>query len=151
MNKRQLEVQKMFLEREAEIISLLKKIYARASRDCAAKISDLSARTDMENLKSIIWQKQYQQALKKQIGGILNKLNTESFETVADYLTECYENGFFGTMYDLQGQGIPLLFPINQEEAAMAIQVDSKISKGLYQRMGEDVNQLKDSNEKAGD
>ena len=145
MNKRQLEVQKMFLEREAEIISLLKKIYARASRDCAAKISDLSARTDMENLKSIIWQKQYQQALKKQIGGILNKLNTESFETVADYLTECYENGFFGTMYDLQGQGIPLLFPINQEEAAMAIQVDSKISKGLYQRMGEDVNQLKDS------
>lgn len=145
MNKRQLEVQKMFLEREAEIISLLKKIYTKASRNCAAKISDLSARTDMGNLKSIIWQKQYQQALKKQIDGILNKLNTESFETVADYLAECYENGFFGTMYDLQGQGIPLLFPINQEEAAMAIQLDSKVSKGLYQRMGEDVNQLKDS------
>ena len=27
----------------------------------------------------------------------------------------------------------------------MAVQVDSKISKGLYRRMGEDVNQLKDS------
>lgn len=145
MNKRQIEVQKALLERETEIIDRLKKIYTRASKDCAAKISDLSARTDMENLKSIIWQKQYQQALKKQIDGLLDKLNTESFETVADYLAECYENGFFGTMYDLQGQGIPLIFPINQEEAAMAVQVDSKISKGLYRRMGEDVNQLKDS------
>lgn len=145
MNKRQLEVQKALLEREAEAMGRLKKIYTRASKDCAAKIADLSARTDMENLKTIIWQKQYQQALKKQIDGILNKLNTESFETIADYLAECYENGFFGTMYDLQGQGIPLLFPIDQEEAATAVQVDSKISGGLYRRMGEDVGQLKDS------
>lgn len=145
MNKRQLEVQKALLEREAEAMGRLKKIYTRASKDCAAKIADLSARTDMENLKTVIWQKQYQQALKKQIDGILNKLNTESFETIADYLAECYENGFFGTMYDLQGQGIPLLFPIDQEEAATAVQVDSKISGGLYRRMGEDVGQLKDS------
>ena len=145
MNKRQLEVQKMFLEREAETIGRLKKIYNRASKDCAAKISDLSARTDMENLKTIIWQKQYQEALKKQIDSILNKLNTESFVTVAEYLTECYENGFFATMYDLQGQGIPLIFPMNQEEVVQAVQVDSQISRGLYQRMGEDVNQLKDS------
>ncbi len=145
MNKRQLEVQKMLLERESEIINRLKKMYIRASRDCAAKISSLSARTDIENLRSIIWQKQYQEALKKQIDAILDKLNTESFETVADYLAECYENGFFGTMYDLQGQGIPLIFPVDQEEAVKAVQLDSKISKGLYRRMGEDVDRLKDS------
>ena len=107
MNKRQLEVQKALLERETEIIDRLKKIYTRASKDCAAKISDLSARTDMENLKSIIWQKQYQQALKKQIDGILNKLNTESFETVADYLVECYENGFLGQCMTCRGRGSP--------------------------------------------
>lgn len=145
MNKKQLEIQKMLVEKEAEIISRLKKIYSKASKDCEAKIQDLSARRDMENLKSIIWQKQYQQALKKQLDSILNKLSTESFETVADYLAECYENGFFGTMYDLQGQGIPLIFPIDQEEAVQAVQIDSKISRGLYQRMGEDVNQLKES------
>lgn len=145
MNKRQTEVQKMLLEQEAETINRLKKIYAKASKDCAAKISALSARTDMENLKTIIWQKQYQQALKKQIDSILDKLDTESFETVAGYLAECYENSFFGTMYDLHGQGIPLIFPMNQEEVVQAVQVDSKISKGLYRRMGEDVNQLKDS------
>lgn len=145
MNKRQLEVQKALAGNEAEVIKRLKQIYARASKDCENKIRDLSARTDMENLKSIVWQKQYQEALKKQIDGVLDKLNAESFITVADYLTDCYENGFFGTLYDLQGQGIPLILPINQEEVVQAIQIDSKISKGLYQRMGEDTDQLKKS------
>lgn len=145
MNKRQLEVQKALAANEAEVIKRLKQIYANASKDCESKIRDLSSRTDMENLKSIIWQKQYQEALKKQIDGVLDKLNTESFTTVADYLADCYENGFLGTLYDLQGQGIPLVFPMNQEEAVKAVQIDSKISKGLYQRMGEDVDQLKKS------
>lgn len=145
MNKRQLEVQKALADNEAEVIKQLKQIYARASKDCENKIRDLSARTDMENLKSIVWQKQYQEALKKQIDGVLDKLNAESFTTIADYLTDCYENGFFGALYDLQGQGIPLILPINQEEVVQAIQIDSKISKGLYQRMGEDTEQLKKS------
>lgn len=145
MNKRQLEVQKALADNEAEVIKRLKQIYTKASKDCESKIRDLSARTDMENLKSIIWQKQYQEALKKQIDGVLDKLKTESFTTVADYLADCYENGFLGTLYDLQGQGIPLVFPMNQEKAVKAVQIDSKISKGLYQRMGEDVDQLKKS------
>ncbi|MDE6975025.1 MAG: phage head morphogenesis protein [Lachnospiraceae bacterium] len=145
MNKRQLEVQKMLAGNEAEIIRQLKQVYIRASKDCEARIRDLSARTDMENLQSIIWQKQYQEALKKQIDGVLDRLGTESFAMIADYLAGCYEDSFLGTLYDLQGQGIPLLFPFNQEEAVQAIQVDSKISQGLYQRMGEDVGKLKNS------
>lgn len=145
MNKRQLEVQKALADNEAEVIKRLKQVYTRASKDCENKIRALSARTDMENLQTIIWQKQYQEALKKQIDGELDKLNAESFATVADYLTDCYENGYLGTLYDLQGQGVPLILPINQEEVVQAIQIDSKISKGLYERMGEDTDQLKKS------
>lgn len=145
MNKRQLEVQKALADNEAEVIKRLKQVYTRASKDCENKIRALSARTDMENLQTIIWQKQYQEALKKQIDGELDKLNAESFTTVADYLTDCYENGYLGTLYDLQGQGVPLILPINQEEVVQAIQIDSKISKGLYERMGEDTDQLKKS------
>jgi hypothetical protein len=48
-------------------------------------------------------------------------------------------------LYDLQGQGIFLIFPISQEEAVLAIQVDSNISQGLYKRMGEKVDDLKKS------
>lgn len=145
VNKRQIEVQKVSADNEERVIRQLRQVYNQASKDCAAKIQELSMRTDMENLQTIIYQKQYQEALKKQIDGILNELNSNSFNTIADYLGKCYETGFFGTLYDLQGQGIPLCFPINQEEVVQALQVDSKISQGLYQRMGEDTDYLKKS------
>lgn len=145
VNKRQIEVQKVSADNEERVIRQLRQVYNQASKDCAAKIQELSMRTDMENLQTIIYQKQYQEALKKQIDGILNELNSNSFTTIADYLGKCYETGFIGTLYDLQGQGIPLCFPIDQEEVVQALQVDSKISQGLYQRMGEDTDHLKKS------
>ena len=46
-------------------------------------------------------------------------------------------------MFDLQGQGIPLCFPVDQEAMVRAVQLDSKISNGLYSRLGEDVTLLK--------
>lgn len=145
MNKRQIEVQQAVLHAEKSVISELKAVYEQASEECAAKIAALSMRKDMENLQSIIWQKQYQEALKKQIDGILNDLNTKSFTTIAEYLTECYENGFWGTMYDLQGQEIPLCFPLDQNAIVRAVRTDTKLSQGLYQRLGEDISELKRS------
>ena len=94
-------------------------------------------------LQSKVYQKRYQEALKKQVGGVLDTMHDKEFKIVSDYLTECYENGFIGTLYDLQGQGIPLCFPMDQEAMVRAVQLDSKISKGLYTRLGEDVNLLK--------
>jgi len=94
MNRRQLEVQRDHADDEKKVIQQLKQIYAQARKDCEAKIRALSGRTDMENLQSIIWQKQYQEALKAQIDGILDILNANSFKTIADYLGECYENGW---------------------------------------------------------
>ena len=46
-------------------------------------------------------------------------------------------------MFDLQGQGIPLCMPLDQEAMVRAVQTDSKISKGLYNHLGEDVDMLK--------
>ena len=94
-------------------------------------------------IQSKIYQKQYQDALKKQIGSILDNMQVEEFKTVAEYLEKCYEEGFIGTMYDLHGQGIPLILPLDQEAIVRAVQIDSKISKGLYSRLGEDVELLK--------
>lgn len=94
-------------------------------------------------LQSKIYQKNYQAALKKQVDGVIDKLQVEQFQTVHDYLEQCYENGFVGTMYDLHGQGIPLIFPMDQEAMVMAVQLDSKISNGLYKHLGENVTNLK--------
>lgn len=94
-------------------------------------------------IQSKVYQKKYQQALQKQVGGILDTMKDKEFKLVSDYLTECYENGFIGTMFDLQGQGIPMCFPLDQEAMVRAVQLDSKISQGLYSRLGEDVALLK--------
>ena len=145
MNKRQKEVQAVQLNDEQRTIRELKQVYKKASEDCAEKIRQLSTRTDLENLQTIIYQRQYQEALKKQIDGVLDTLNGQTFTTIALYLEKSYDNGFFGTLYDLQGQGIPLVYPIDQEQVVAALQTDSRISQGLYNRMGEDAKHLKNS------
>ena len=161
MNKRQKLVQQRFLDNEDAVLDELKKSYKQAQRDIELKtkalqyrINDLQARidktTDEERktvLKSMqqakIYQKNYQEALKKQVDAILDNMHVEEFKTVSEYLDKCYEEGFLGTMYDLHGQDIPLIFPLDQEAMVRAVQLDSKISEGLYKRLGEDVQQLK--------
>lgn len=145
MNKRQLEVQKHIVEEEKGLIERLKKTYAEARRECNHKIRELAVREDMGNIQSIVYQKQYQEALKRQLDSALDDLNAKSFSTIADYLSGSYENGFFGTLYDLQGQGIPLLFPINHQEVIQALKTDSKLSEGMYKRLGENTIELKKS------
>ena len=145
MNKSQKEVQQAHLNAEKHLIKLLERVYGQARNDCEQKIRELSSRTDLENLQSIIYQKQYQEALKKQLEGILDNLQSEEFTSIADYLQKSYHDGYVGVMYDLTKQGIPLIIPINQEQVVKALQTDSKLSKGLYARLGEDISYLKRS------
>ena len=145
MNSRQLEVMKASAKDEEKVIRELKQVYTQARKDCEKKILELSSRTDMQNIQSIVYQVKYQEALKSQLDDVLNELNQKQFTTISDYLEQCYETGFFGTLYDLQGQGIPLIFPINQDELTRAIQTDSQISGSLYSRLGEDTTKLKTS------
>ena len=46
-------------------------------------------------------------------------------------------------MYDLHGQGIPLMLPLNQEQVLNALTTDSKLSKPLSERLSEDIKTLK--------
>lgn len=145
VNKAQKQVQQVQLDSEQKTIRQLQRVYEQAKKDTERKISELSSRTDLENLQSIVYQKQYQEAIKKQLEGMLDDLQGKQFTTVADYLQESYHNGYVGVMYDLTQQGIPVIMPINQEQVVKALQTDSKISQGLYSRMGEDVQYLKRS------
>ena len=143
MNKRQKEVLKTSLNDEKKILEWLKQTYSQASKDTAQKIAELSARKDMENLQSIIYQKKYQEALLKQIESTLETLQSASFDGINDYLKQCYENGYIGAMYDFHGQGIPIIMPIDQKQVKKALEIDSKLSQGLYNRLGEEVDFLK--------
>ena len=149
------------MNNEEAVIKRLKQVYGQSLKDINTKAQELQNQitglqaaldtvedaAEKDRLKSMIqskvYQKQYQDAMKKQIGSILDNMQVEEFKTVSEYLQKCYEDGFIGTMYDLQGQGIPFCFPIDQEAMVRAVQIDSKISQGLYSRLGEDVALLK--------
>ena len=45
-------------------------------------------------------------------------------------------------MYYLQGQGIPIVVPIDQKQVVIAIQHETKLSEGLYTALGKDTSRL---------
>lgn len=154
-------VQQAFLDNEEAVIKRLKTVYNKSLEDITDKAAKLQK--EFEELESIydniedeeekkvlksrmrskVYQKQYQESLKKQVSGIIDKLHDEDYKTVSEYLEKCYDDGFIGTMYDLQGQGIPMCFPLDQESMVRAVQLDSKISEGLYNHLGENYSLLK--------
>lgn len=156
INKRQLEVEKAKLAAEKQQLKQLKAIYSKASDDIANKIKISNGKINvlLKNfdelddvqksiLQSQIYQRNFQQSLKKQIDGFMKELESKQYKTVSEYLKGCYDTGFIGTMYDIAGQGMPLIMPIDQKKVTKAMVHDTKLSKKLYTKLGEDVNLLK--------
>lgn len=161
MKYREKIVQMEFLGDEERVIRRLQAVYNQSLKDITQKANALQEEIykiqdkynsiedeqERETLKSMerskVYQKQYQDALKAQVNSILDKMHRKEFKTVNKYLNDCYDKAFTGNMYVLHGEGIPLIVPIDQEKVVRAVQVNSKISKGLYSRLGEDVDLLK--------
>ena len=157
MNKREKEILQGQLDSEKKVLKKLEQQYKQALSEINDKIKLLQSKTvyDSDGIgqnvqvplnklpQSRIYQIEHQKALKAQIQGILDKLHGDTYETIQEYLEDCYVDSFVGTAYDLAGQGIPLIMPIDQNAAVKAIQTDSKISEGLYEAMGVDTKNLK--------
>lgn len=162
MNKWEKEVQQSLLNSEEAAIKELEKQYARALKDINDKVKlfqadidlldqalnqdglDEAAKTALLSQKrSKIYQKQYQQALKSQISGIVDNLHSVSYTAIDKYLKECYEYGYIGTMYDIAMQGIPVIAPIDQAAVVKAVLTDSKVVEGYYNRLGVNYAKLK--------
>jgi hypothetical protein len=160
MKYREKIVQIEFLDDEERVIRRLQAVYNQSLKDITQKANALQEEIykiqdkynsiedeqERETLKSMerskVYQKQYQDALKTQVRGILDKMHQKEFKTVNEYLNGCYNKAFTGNMYVLHGEGIPLIVPIDQEKVVRAVQINSKINKGLYSRLGEDVDLL---------
>ena len=143
MNKRQKRVQQSLLNSEAEVIDALKESYKKALDDIDRYIAHLMTRKDTENLQAIIYQIKYQRAIRGEINAFLDVLHTNNYQLIDDYLQRCYHDAHIGTLFDLQGQGVPLILPLNQEEMIAAITLNSKLSAPLYNALGYDVDVLK--------
>jgi hypothetical protein len=139
MNKRQKEVIASKLEDEKAILKALEKNYTTALADIKKNIKNLQANPLTQ---SKAYQLDFQKQLEKQLTGILDNLQGKNFTSIADYLNTCYKQGFLGTMYDLQGQGVPLVLPIDQKQVLKAVQKTGDNIK-LANKLGISTNELK--------
>lgn len=106
-------------------------------------LSDEQKAVLLSRKQAKVYQKQYQEALEGQLNNIMYKLCFEGYETINQYLTESYDNAFIGELYNLQQQGVPIIVPIDQKAAVRAILTNSKLSAGLYAKLGIDLQQMK--------
>lgn len=141
MNKRQKEIQQLFIDNEKDVLKKLEKTYRDALAEIEGRIKILTARNDAD-LANVIYRIEHQKALRAQIEAVLESLHTNEFETVSEFLAKAYEDGFIGTMYDMQGQGVPLVLPIDQNQVVEAIQHETKLKSRLYTEMGHDIKKL---------
>jgi len=142
LNKRQKEVIQHQLDAEKAILEKLTKQYQRALNDIDIKIRILQSD---ELTQSRIYRIEYQKVLKKQVEAILEKLHADEYTTIQQFLSDTYTDAFVGTAYDMFGQGVPLIMPIDKNAAVKAVVTDSKISEGLYESLGVDTKKLKNS------
>lgn len=139
MNDRQKEVFRHQLKSEEEVLSELEKQYKRALDDINLKIRILESD---ELTQSRIYRLEHQKALKAQVQAVLEKLHADEYSTIEQFLSDSYTDGFVGTMYDMHGQGVPLTFPIEHEQAVAAVLTESKLSVPLYDALGIDTKKL---------
>lgn len=135
------ELMESWLGSEKSILKALEGYYTSALGDIKMKILLMQAQGDL--LPNQVYQLQYQQALQKQIGDILDRLHSREYNTIQEYLNDCYYSGYIGTMYSVARQGIPMLLPIDQNAMIRAVLMDSKLSAPLYDALGVDINSLK--------
>lgn len=142
MNKREKELQQAFLNNEKAVLKSLEETYKDALDEINSKIEALMSRQDAD-MQHVIYQVQYQQSLKKQVEAILETMHSNEFETISDFLTTSYEDGYIGALYNIQGQGIPLALPIDPAQVTQAIQADTNLNETLYKALGKDITVLK--------
>ena len=148
MNKHESEVIMAQLMSERKTLRSIGAVYEQAMRDIDRKLrisdgkintllSEIDDLSDKEksSLQSQIYQRKFQRSLKSQLNIMLKDLTINQYSTVNEHLKNSYHNGYIGSLYNLNMQGIPLLMPIDPYLVHRAIETDSKISEGLWQNL----------------
>lgn len=128
------------LDAETTVLEELEKVYGKALQDINERILLMQAD---ELMKDRVYRKERQEALKGQVEAIIERLHTQEYETIDEYLKDSYRDGFIAVVYFLFHQGLPLTMPIAQDQVVKALMTDSAISEGLYKSLGVDTKKLR--------
>ncbi len=139
MNKRQKEVMQAQLDAEKGVLKQLKRHYETALNDISRNLMVMQSD---EMTVSRVYRIEHQKALREQTAAILEKLRSDEYTTIQQFLSSAYTDAFIGTAYDLHGQGVPLIMPIDPKAAVRAVQMQSKLSTPLYEALGVDTKKM---------
>ncbi|MGM9683322.1 MAG: phage minor head protein [Eubacteriales bacterium] len=142
MNKRQAEVAEWLIGDEKKVLKEVEHQYQKALSDIDDMLAKMLGRDDAD-AKNVIYRIAHQKALRAQVSGILDQLHSNEFSSISDFLSASYTNAFIGTMYDMHGQGVPLILQIDPQNIVRAVVTDSKIKGDLYTALGVDVANMK--------
>lgn len=142
MNKWEMEVQESLIASEKEALKALEKAYKQAMIDITIKLK--SMQYDPNN-KSNIYRRAHQNALRQQLAAAIVNLQSNTYHTIDQFLSDTYDTAYAGAMYGMgkPSGGVHLIQAIDRNASARAILTDSKISGGLYKALGVDVEKLK--------
>lgn len=129
---------------EKAVLKMLEKHYKDALKDIEEKITAMMGRQDV-NLPHVIRRIEYQQMLKEQLQTALERLHSNEYETISEYLKDTYTDAFVGTVYTLHRQDVPVILPVDQSVVVKAVTIDSKLKESLYTSIGKDITELKRS------
>lgn len=155
MKQYEKEVVQYQLNQEKAVLKRLERQYTQALQDITHKINTLSSTIEMlqnagnsdefalSQARAKAYQRDYQEALKGQISGVLDKLHADEFESIQDYLNACYADGFIGAMYQMHAQDVPIIVPIDQGAEVQAIQLETKLKNPLYEALAGGMDGMK--------
>lgn len=136
------ELARLALRREDSLLKQLKKIYRNAFTGVKQVVQQMLG--IKLPTQSQIYQLKYQKQLAKNLQQALKPLKSSNLSTFEEYLKESYSNGYIGTLYNMQKQGVPLLLPMDKRQMLKAVSRtndDIKLSTKLYK----DVDKLADT------
>lgn len=139
MNSRQKEVIGQSLADEKTVLKALTDNYTTALADIKKNIRELQANPLTQ---SKAYQLEYQKQLETMVSGVLDTLQGNNFTSIAEYLQNSYTNSYIGNLYDMHGQGVPLILPMNENQVVKAVQKTGDDFK-LSEKLGGNTKELK--------
>jgi len=130
----------MQLEQEKRTLHQLQRQYNAALSTVNAQIAMLQAKGQTPSRQNRI---AYQKQLKEQLEATIAKLHSETYQTIEQFMNDSYTTGYVGAMYDLHGQGLPVIAPIDKDAVVKAVMTDTKLKHGVYRELGSDMATLK--------
>ena len=139
MNSRQKEVIGQALADEKAVLKALTDNYTTALADIKKNIRELQANPLTQ---SKAYQLEYQKQLETMVSGVLDTLQGNNFNSIVEYLQNSYTNSYIGNLYDMHGQGVPLILPMNENQVVKAVQKTGDDFK-LSEKLGGNTKELK--------